>query len=90
MTNDGEKFRPSDWSKRLACVAAEFKDNRISYHPCVVPCFVDEHDVTGVCINYDLAFGEQDLYQHFMNFARTNNLIIIPGRRTNNRKEKDV
>jgi len=83
ITTEGKKFRPSDWCKRLAGTAASFGANkRMQYHKYVHPCFVDEHSASGLCIDDRLEEEAPGMYKHLMDFAKSNNLIIISGRRS--------
>ena len=87
ITEDGKKFRPSDWSKRLAVSAAVFGvSKRMQYHRYIHPCFIAEHNASGVCVYTRLEIEEPGMYEYIMNFAASNNLMIIEGRRSEQRE----
>lgn len=83
ITHSGKKFRPSDWCRRLAGTCALFDDKKkIKYHKYITPCFIEDEQVSGVCVDDRLKDDEPDVYSYLFNFAEENDLIIIEGRRS--------
>lgn len=77
-TQDGKKFRPSDWAERLCGVMSAFgTEKRMRYSPYVSPgewegdkcVFIDG-------ILYDLS---PIAYRFLANFAKDNDLMLIDG-----------
>jgi hypothetical protein len=77
-TQDGKKFRPSDWAERLCGVMSAFgTEKRMKYSPYVSPgewegdkcVFIDG-------ILYDLS---PIAYRFLANFAKDNDLMLIDG-----------
>ena len=76
VTRSGRKFRPSDWSERLAGLTAAFKlSDRLAYSPLVSP--VELRGVPAVIVAGKLQKIEPRLYQFLLNFARDNELTTI-------------
>ena len=81
LTQDGKKFRPSDWADRLCGVMSAFgADNRMKYSPYVRPgCTLT--GVSTVVVDGKLHAIEPLAYKFLGNFAKDNNLqteIIEP------------
>mgnify|MGYP005839575271 CR=1 FL=1 len=75
ITNDGRKFRPSDWAERLCGAVASYGPNRrIMYHPCVSLASYD--NTKAVVIDKSLANNDEMLYDFLVNFAKENNLKV--------------
>ena len=76
VTNDGRKFRPSDWAERISGMLSTFgKDQRIHYSPQLKPV-----NVGGIkCIAMDSALEQQnsEAYRQIMEFARRNDLKVV-------------
>jgi len=76
ITEDGRKFRPSDWAERMSGMLSTFgKDQRIRYSPMLKPITLN-----GVkCIEVDstLENSQPGIYLQVMNFAKLNNLSVI-------------
>lgn len=74
MTQEGKKFRPSDWAERMSDNLATFHNRRIVYSPLLQPM------VKGgtKCVMLDAALKESnpELYHSILEFAENNNLII--------------
>ena len=77
-TQDGKKFRPSDWAERLCGVMSAFgTEKRMKYSPYVSPgewegdkcVFIDG-------ILYDIS---PIAYRFLANFAKDNDLMLIDG-----------
>lgn len=75
VTNDGRKFRPSDWAQRLATAVGTLSaSRRIKYHPKVTISMMDGANC--VVIASELKDEEPMLYAFLMEFAESNNLAI--------------
>lgn len=73
VTEDGRRFRPSDWAQRLTtAVASTGPGRRIVFHPRVKMAIIDGIN----CVVVDKALQEEDprIYDFLINFARTNHL----------------
>lgn len=75
VTEDGKRFRPSDWAQRLATAVGSLgSDRRIRFHP-----RVNIGAVNGVaCVIVDPALEEEDpeIYNFLLKFGRSNHLQI--------------
>lgn len=81
VTEEGERFRPSDWCKRLASSYATMDDSkRLQYNPLIVPCLVDGYN--GLMLDGKLKENNSAAYNHVLDFAESNKLKIIEGRRS--------
>jgi hypothetical protein len=84
ITRDGRTFRPSDWAERLAGVMAQFRPpgsvpaqgSHIVYSPWCVPTTLD--GVKCVIVNDALREHEPMAWDFVMNFARDNELQVLP------------
>lgn len=75
ITEQGNKFRPSDWIERIASVFASFDvSQRIRYSPLVMP--VRHHDQPSLFVAAHLAGQDPAGYHFIMDFARSNQLLI--------------
>ena len=76
VTNEGKKFRPSDWADRLCGVMSAFgADNRMMYSPYVRPGCSLKGDKT-VVVDARLHDVEPLAYNFLVNFAKDNNLQV--------------
>lgn len=76
ITHDGQRFRPSDWSERLAgTMASMTPDRRMIYSPHVQPGI---HDGAN-CVFVNAAIRDQEplAYAFLENFARDNELLVL-------------
>lgn len=75
VTEDGRKFRPSDWAERLCGHMATFKHRRIYFSPKLRPAVIE-----GIkCVIVDLSIIESDpkIHQTVISFAKSNGLEEI-------------
>ncbi len=80
VTNDGRKFRPSDWAERLCSLFATLgPDNRTRYSPHVFP--VNRDGQVCVVVNRQLEAADPMAFNFLMGFARDNDLQVTTGRR---------
>lgn len=76
LTQEGKTFRPSDWAERLCDLLATFgRDQRIHYSPLLQPSIRD--GVRCVVVDDQLRSAHPAVFQHIMDFAQSNRLIII-------------
>ncbi len=76
ITQEGKKFRPSDWADRLCGIMSAFgADNRMTYSPYVRPGNTDkgERTVAVSALLYDI---EPLAYRFLVHFAADNNLRV--------------
>lgn len=73
-TEDGKEFRPSDWAERVSGSLSTFRNHRIYYSPLLKPTVKNEKK----CLMLDKSLKESNpsLYEHILDFARTNKLKI--------------
>lgn len=75
LTEDGGKFRPSDWAERLCGAVASYgPGRRIIFHPKVRMASID--GVKCVVIDSDLEQQDEMLYEFLLDFARDNRLQL--------------
>lgn len=75
LTQDGRKFRPSDWAERLCGAVASYdKNRRITFHPCVALASID--GIKCVVIDASLEHDDEMLFSFLIDFATENNLQI--------------
>jgi len=80
VRKDGSRFRPSDWSERIAATLARFgRDHRLHYANAVHPCVID--GTKCLVVERDLHVEDPAAFEFIMNFARTNDLRIVTDRR---------
>jgi hypothetical protein len=73
LTQDGGKFRPSDWAERLCGAVASYgPGRRIIFHPNVKLASID--GVKCVVIDAVLETSDEMLFEFLMDFADDNNL----------------
>ena len=74
ITEEGEKFRPSDWAERMSGQLSTLKKHRIKYSPLLQPTVLDGHK----CVVLDQKLKESNpaLYDSILEFAKNNKLQI--------------
>lgn len=78
VTQNGSKFRPSDWAERLCGVMSAFgKERKMKYSPYVGPG--DYNGDKAVFIDGRLNEIEPMAYRFMLNFAQDNDLQIVAG-----------
>lgn len=76
LTNDGKKFRPSDWAERLTASVATFgRGRRMIFHPSVHMVTIES--VSCVVVNSELEQQDPMLFGFLMDFGKGNNLQIV-------------
>lgn len=75
ITQNGRKFRPSDWAERMSGALSTFgRDQRIRYSPLLRPTTIN-----GVkCIVIDPKMEEDfpEMYNYIMGWANKNELVV--------------
>jgi hypothetical protein len=75
LTQDGGKFRPSDWAERLCGAVASYgPGRRIIFHPNVRLASIDS--VKCVVIDAVLEQKDEMLFEFLTDFAKENNLHV--------------
>jgi hypothetical protein len=74
LTQEGRRFRPSDWAERLCGIMSQFGGGRMSYSPHVYPITSD--GVKCVMVEHELASVEPMAYNFLVGFARDNELQV--------------
>ena len=83
-TRDGKTFRPTDWAERLAGVMSQFRPggprrgSHLGYSPWCVPGI--RGGVKCVVVHPDLRTHEVPAWDFCVNFAKDNDLQVLPGR----------
>jgi len=76
ITENGKKFRPSDWAERMSGALSTFgRDQRIQYSPMLQPMTLN-----GIkCISVDPMLKDQhpEMYNYIMHWVDTNRLKVI-------------
>lgn len=75
ITEEGKRFRPSDWAERMSGTLATFRNRRIHYSPLLQPS-VNEEGYKCVVLDPELEKSNPTLYRSILEFARENNLKI--------------
>lgn len=74
-TQDGRKFRPSDWAERLSgSVAKHGPGRRIIYHPLVR--IIVRDGIKCVSIDPKLQQESPQIFQFLISFAHENHLLV--------------
>ena len=75
LTQDGRKFRPSDWAERLCGAVASYdKNRRITFHPCVTLASIN--GIKCVVVETSLEQDDEMLFEFLIEFATENKLKI--------------
>ena len=72
ITQDGSKFRPSDWAERLCGNLCTFRNRRMYYSPLLRPAVID--GIKCVIIDARLKEEHANLLDDVMQFATKNHL----------------
>ncbi|WP_029407764.1 DUF3579 domain-containing protein [Thiomicrorhabdus sp. Milos-T2] len=72
VTEDGRKFRPSDWIDRISSMGATYEMQRLVYSDMLHPELYDGQK----CLIIDMALEEKNpgMFQYVMNFVKSNKL----------------
>ena len=81
VTCQGRTFRPSDWADRLASILSHVgHDNRLHYSSRLCP--VTRAGVRCVVVQQALEAEDPRVFKFLLDFARENDLEVIPGRQS--------
>jgi tRNA 2-selenouridine synthase SelU len=84
VQENGQKFRPSDWSERLSSTLASFQaDHRLRYSAGVQPCILGGERC--LIVARWLETADPAAYEYVMGFAKANQLRIQMDRRSGER-----
>lgn len=75
VSEDGRKFRPSDWIERISTSLASFgPDHRLQYSKTVQPRIVNGEK----CLVVDKSLSDKDpvAYEYILSFAKANRLRV--------------
>jgi len=76
LTNNGQKFRPSDWIERVATVCGCFDERRrLQYNPMLKPAFYDGNK--GLFVDIRLETLNPNAYNYAISFSLSNNLQML-------------
>lgn len=74
ITEDGKKFRPSDWAERVSGNLSTVKNFKVQYSPMLRPSFKD--GAKCVLLDPELKETNPELYNYILEFARKNKLKL--------------
>ena len=72
MTEDGRKFRPSDWIDRIASMGATYQKQRLVYSDLLHPELYNGQKC--LIIDTELEVKDPCMFQYVMNFVSSNGL----------------
>lgn len=72
VTEDGRKFRPSDWIDRIASMGASYHKQRLVYSDLLHPELFDGEKC--LIIDTELEIKNPTMFQYLMNFVKSNGL----------------
>ncbi len=72
ITENGEKFRPSDWAERMCGNLCTFRNRRMMYSPLLRPAVID--GCKCIIINAALSETNPNLFEQLFEFAKKNKL----------------
>ena len=76
ITENGRKFRPSDWAERMSGALSTFgRDHRIQYSPLLQPMTVK--GVKCVAVDPRLKESAPEMFAYIMRWANANHLNVI-------------
>ena len=76
ITENGRKFRPSDWAERMSGALSSFgRDHRIKYSPMLQPMTVN--GIKCVSVDPHLKDTYPEMFAYIMRWVDTNHLKII-------------
>lgn len=77
ITENGNKFRPSDWAERMCGALAHFRGRRIQYDARLLP-MRNKAGHKCLLLDADLYDEHPKLYDSITDFAEKNKLRILP------------
>ena len=73
VTEDGKKFRPSDWAERICGNLCTFRNRRMYYSPLLRPAVID--GIKCMIVDPTLSDSHPELYLEITAFAEKNKLV---------------
>ena len=74
-TQNGRKYRPSDWAERMSGALSTFgRDQRIRYSPLLKPTTID--GVKCIVIDPEMEEHFPEMYNYIMGWANKNELVV--------------
>jgi len=75
ITENGKKFRPSDWAERMSGALSTFgRDQRIQYSPMLQPMTVN--GIKCISVDPELKDLHPEMYNYIMNWVNNNHLKV--------------
>jgi len=75
ISQDGRKFRPSDWVERISSALASFgPDHKLRYSEHVQPCIIN--GARCLIVSRGLSLNDPEAFNFILQFARKNQLRI--------------
>ena len=76
ITENGRKFRPSDWAERMSGALSTFgRDHRIQYSPLLQPLTVD--GIKCVSVDPHLKDSYPEMFAYIMRWVDMNHLKVV-------------
>jgi len=76
ITENGRKFRPSDWAERMSGALSTFgRDHRIQYSPLLQPMTINGIKCVSVDPNMQNSYPE--MFAHIMRWVQMNRLKMV-------------
>lgn len=76
ITENGRKFRPSDWAERMSGALSTFgRDHRIQYSPLLQPMTVD--GIKCVSVDPHLKDSYPEMFAYIMRWVDMNHLKVV-------------
>ncbi|VAW48395.1 PhnO protein [hydrothermal vent metagenome] len=72
VTEDGRKFRPSDWIDRISSMGASYRNQRLVYSDLLHPELYNGQKC--LIIDTELEIKDPSMFQYVMNFVNSNGL----------------
>lgn len=74
VTEEGKKFRPSDWADRMSGSLSTFRKRRVVYSPLLRPAMKNGNKC--VIVDEELEETNPNLYREILEFAKKNHLKV--------------
>lgn len=74
---DGSRFRPTEWSQRLAGLVSHFQAKHLTYSACVQPEILED-GTRAVRLDSKLRIGAPEIFDQIMSFVEEHGLTVMP------------
>jgi len=75
ITENGKKFRPSDWAERMSGALSTFgRDQRIQYSPMLQPMTLN--GIKCISVDPSLKLKHPEMFDYIMHWVDTNHLKV--------------